>query len=187
MKTTSLLFFELAAATLTATAYAYGTPELAAASVLLGALSLLSLAFFRPAFVHAMLGLYAVVAGLFGLLHMPPLLCAGAVGAVVAGWDAGLIAPQLSRASAENRRHFALGYALRALVGICLGILLVAAAGAIQLSLTFGSGLGLSFAVLVLAALFLRSLRGIEASDDGERLERKEEERREDLPPPPAR
>jgi hypothetical protein len=169
MKITSLLFFVIAAATLTSTGYAYGFPELAAAGIFLGVLPFFAFSFLGPASVHAMLGLYGLVTGLFGLFHMPPLLCAGALGAAVIGWDAGLIAPALSSASAEDRRRFALGYAPRALASTCLGVLLVAAAGAIRVTLPFGAGLGLSFAVLILAALFLRSLRRIEASDSGER------------------
>ena len=173
MKITSLLFFEIAAAALTAAGYSYGLPELATTSIFLGALSLLAFAFFRPAFVHATLGLYGIITGVFGLFHMPPLLCAGALAAALIGWDAGLIAPQVSGASAEDRRRFALGYALRTLAVVCLGILLVAAAGTIRVSLTFGSGLGLSFAVLVLAAFFLRTLRRAEASDNDARPDHK--------------
>jgi hypothetical protein len=173
MKITSLLFFEIAAATLTVTGYAYGLLELAAAGLFLGVLPLFALPSLRPGFVHAMLGFHAVVTGLFGLFHMPPLVCAGALGAAVIGWEAGLIAPRLSSASIEDRRRFALGYALRALTSICLGVLLVAAAGAVRIPLPFGAGLGLSFAALVLAALFLLSLRRIEPPDSSERSEPK--------------
>jgi len=171
MRIASLLFFEIAAATLTATAYSYGLPELAATSIFLGVLSLL--VFFRPALVHPALGLYGIVAGVFGLFHMPPLLCAGALTAALLGWDAGLIAPQVSRASAEDRRRFALGYALRALALAAVGILLVAAAGTIRISLTFGAGLGLSFAVLVLAALFIRTFHRAEPPETDPRSDRK--------------
>jgi len=173
MKITSLLFFELAAAILTTAGYSYGLSELATASIFLGALAFLAFAFFKPAFAHATLGLYGIVTGAFGLFHMPPLLCAGALAAALIGWDAGLIAPQVSSASAEDRRRFALGYVLRTLAVVCLGILLVAAAGTIRVSLTFGSGLGLSFAVLVLAAFFLRTLRRAEASDNDARPDHK--------------
>ena len=173
MRIASLLFFELAAAILTTAGYSYGLPELATASILLGALAFLAFAFFRPAFAHATLGLYGIITSLFGLFHIPPLLCAGALAAAVAGWDAGLIAPQVSNASAKDRRRFALGYVLRTLAVACLGILLVAVAGSIRVSLTFGSGLGLSFAVLVLGAFFLRTLRRPEASGDDARPDRK--------------
>ena len=173
MKITSLLFFEIAATILTTAGYAYGLPELAAASIFLGALAFLAFSFFKPAFVHATLGLYGITTGMFGLFHMPPLLCAGALAAALIGWDAGLIAPQVSSASAEDRRRFALGYTLRTFAVACLGILLVAAAGTIRVALTFGSGLGLSFAVLVLAAFFLRTFRRVEASDNHVRPDRK--------------
>ena len=173
MKITSLLFLEIATATLTATGYLYGLPELATASIFLGALALLAFVLFKPAFLHATLGLYGIIVGVFGLFNMPPLLCAGALAAALIGWDAGLIAPQVSSASAEDRRRFALGYALRTLAVVCLGILLVAATGTVRVSLTFGSGLGLSFAVLVLAALFLRTLRRAQASDNDARPDHK--------------
>jgi predicted lysophospholipase L1 biosynthesis ABC-type transport system permease subunit len=171
MRIASLLFFEIAAATLTATGYSHGLPELATTSIFLGVLAFF--AFFRPAFVHATLGLYGILTGVFGLFHMPPLLCAGALTAALLGWDAGLIAPQVSRASAEDRRRFALVYTLRALALAAIGILLVAAAGTMRISLTFGSGLGLSFAVLVLAALFIRTLHRAEASESDARSDRK--------------
>ena len=173
MKITSLLFFEIAAATLAAAGYSYGLPELGTASVFLGALSLFAFAFFRPTFVHAVLGLYGIMTGVFGLFHMPPLLCAGALAAALIGWDAGLIAPQVWSASAQDRRRFALGYALRAVAPAAIGILLVAAAGMIRVSLTFSSGLGLSFVVLVLAALFLRTLRRADASEPDAHSDRK--------------
>jgi hypothetical protein len=177
LKITSLLFFEIAAATLTAAGYSYGLPELATTSVFLGALTLLAFAFFRPASVHGTLGLYSIITSVFGLFHMPPLLCAGTLAAALIGWDAGLIALQISSASAEDRRRFALGYTLRALALAAIGILLVAAAGTIRVSLTFGSGLGLSLVVLVLAALFLRTLRRVDASETDARSDHKEDGR----------
>ena len=44
MKVTSLLFFETTALVLASAGYAYGLPELAMASILLGALAALALA-----------------------------------------------------------------------------------------------------------------------------------------------
>ncbi len=173
MKIASLLFFESAAGILGAAGFVHGLPEIGIAGLVVGGLGLLAFAVFRPAFVHAMLGFYAVVAGVTGLFHLPPLLCASAVAAALIGWDAGLTAPRVSRASTGVRRRFALAYALRALPVAFLGVLLVAAAGRIHVPLTFGTGLGLSFAALALAALFLRALRRSETTSGDPRPDRK--------------
>jgi len=159
MKIASVLFFELAAGTLAIAGYLYSLPELAIASILLGGLTALGLLFLRPAFGHAVFILYGALTAVFGLFRMPPILCAGALAAALIGWDARRIAPQVSAASLGDRRRFAIVYSLRAVALAGIGVLLVAAAGTIRISLTFGSGLGFSFAVLVLAALFLRVLR----------------------------
>jgi len=159
MRIASLLFFEIAAAVLAAAGYRYGLTELAAAGLCLGGLAAFAIVFLRPLLLTALLGLFGVLVGVFGLFHVPPLFCAGALGAALIGWDTGRLAARNADASARDRLRFALAYALRTVGLVGIGVLLVAAAGRIRLSLTFGSGLGLSFAVLVLAALFLRSLR----------------------------
>jgi hypothetical protein len=173
MKVTSLLFFETTALVLASAGYAYGLHELAMASILLGALAAPALVFLGATFVHVTLGLFAALTAVFGLFRLPPLLCAGALAAALIGWDARLLAPQVSSASPEDRRRFAASYALRAGATSCLGLLLIWAAGSIHVSLTFGSGLVLSFAVLVLAALFLRTLRRVEASNSDARPDQK--------------
>ena len=123
-------------------------------------------------FMEAALGLTKPQAGIIASINFLGYLL-GALAAALIGWDAGLIAPQVSSASTKDRRRFALGYTLRTLAVVCLGILLVAAAGTIRVSLTFSSGLGLSFAVLVLAAFFLQTLRRAEASDNDARPDHK--------------
>ncbi len=159
MRIASLLFFETAAAILAAAGFRYGLTELAAAGLCLGGFAVFAIAFLRPALLTALFGLFSVLVGVFGLFHVPPLFCAGALAAALIGWDTGRLASRGVDASARDRFRFALAYALRAAGLVGIGVLLVAAAGTIRLSLTFGSGLGLSLAVLVLAALFLRSLR----------------------------
>ncbi len=165
MRIASLLFFEIAAAILAAAGYRYGLTELATAGLCLGGVAVIVIVFLRPALLTALLGLFGVLVGVFGLFHMPPLFCAGALAAALIGWDTGRLASHDADASARDRFRFALAYALRTAGLVGIGVLLVAAAGTVRLSLTFGSGLGLSFAVLLLAALFLRSLRHAEPSD----------------------
>lgn len=159
MKVASLAFFEIATAILAVAGYVHDLPELAIASLCLGGLTLLAVIFLRTTLINTMLGLYAIVTGVFGLFHMPSLFCAGALAAALVGWDAGLLAPQVTSASAQDRSRFAIGYTLRASVLAGVGVLLVAAARVVRVSLTFGSGIVLSLAVFLLAALFLRTLR----------------------------
>ena len=159
MRTVSLLFFEAAALALAAGAYVGTLPELMAMGLALGALAILPFVFPRHSLVHSLLALHAAAAGTLALLHSPQLLCVGAMAASLAGWDAGLIATHVSAASAEDRRRFGLQYALRAGAFASLGVLLVAAARTIRVSLGFGSGLALSLAVLILATLFVRTLQ----------------------------
>jgi len=159
MKVASLLFFEIAAATLAVAGYLHGFPELAIAGLGLGGVALFVVVFHRTTLVNAMLALYSIVTCVFGLLHMPPLFCAGAMAAALIGWDIGLLVPLVSSASTADRLWFAVGYTLRAAVLTGIGVLLVAVARLVRVPLTFGSGVGLSLAVFLLAAFFLRALR----------------------------
>jgi len=159
MRVASLLFFEIATAILAVGGFAHGLPELAIAGLGLGAVALVVAVFHRTTLVNAMLALYSIVICVFGLFHISPLFCAGAMAAALVGWDAGLLVLLVSSASREDRLRFSLPYTLRAASLAGIGILLVAAAGAVRVSLTFGSGVGLSLAVLLLAAFFLRTLR----------------------------
>jgi len=159
MKVASLLFFEMATAILAAAGFTYGLPELAIAGLGLGGVALFVVVFHRATLVNAMLALYSIATCVFGLLHMPPLFCAGAMAAALIGWDTGLLVPLVSSASASDRLRFAVGYTLRASILAGIGVLLVAAARLVRVPLTFGSGVGLSLAVFLLAAFFLRALR----------------------------
>jgi len=167
MRLSSLLFFEISSAVLATGGAVHGLPELSIVAVVLAGLAVAMFALGPPLLAHVMLGLYGITVCLFGLFRFPPLLCAGALAAALIGWDAALAAPSVARASPDDRRRFAIAYTLRSAALVAVGILLVAAAGTIRVSLTFGTGFGLSFVVLVLAALFLRTLRGANTSSDG--------------------
>lgn len=159
MKVASVFFFEIATAILAVAGSLHDLPELAIAGLCIGVLALLAVVFYTTTLVNAMLALYSITTCVFGLFHMPPLFCAGAMAAALIGWDAGLLVSLVSRASAKDRLRFAIGYTLRAAVMAGIGVVLVAAARMVRVPLTFGSGVGLSLAVFLLAAFFLRSLR----------------------------
>ncbi len=168
MRIASLCFFGIATALLAMGGAVYGLFELTLASLVLGGMAVFAFAFGRPILVHALFGLYGVTTALFGLFRVPPLLCAAALAAALVGWDAALVAPRIADAPPEARGRFALRYALRSTGLAVAGVLLVLAAGTIHVALTFGSGLALSLAVLVVAALFLRILRRTGAHENDE-------------------
>ena len=161
MKVASLLFFETSTAILAVAGFTYGLPELAIAGLGLGGVALAAVVFYKTTLVNAMLALYSIVACVFGLFHMSPLFCAGALAAALIGWDAGLLVPLVSSASPAERLRFAIGYTVRAAVLAGIGVLLVAGARMVRVPLTFGSGVGLSLVVFLLAAFFLRTLRHV--------------------------
>jgi len=158
MRVISVVFFGLAAAIIAGTGYGFGLPELGVVGVFLAALSLVGLAGIRSELYHVLLVLFAAAACAMGLFRLPPLLCAAAMAAAIIGWDTGRIRPLLQGASVHDRRHFAFSYVARVVPVGVFALVLVFAAGRIRIPLSFGAGLALSFAALVLAALFLRAL-----------------------------
>jgi hypothetical protein len=168
MSIVSLLFFEIATAVLASAGAAFGLPEFMIGALVLGALAVPTLLFGGSALLHVLFGLYAAAAGLFGLFRIPPLFCAGALAAALVAWDAARVASRVDAAAPPERIRFAVTYAFRSAALAGLGVLLVFTTGAIRVRLTFGSGLALSIAALVLAALFLGTLRRAQAarSDD---------------------
>jgi len=172
MRIASLLSFMAGGVTLAAAGFAYGLPELGIVGLVLAALSPVVLGFGRMPLVHGLFALNALSAGAIGLFHLPPVLCAGVVAAALIGWDTHRGAPSVAKAPQGARRWFARTYAIRAAAVTGLGVLLVGAAGTVRIPLTFGTGLALSFAVLVLAALFLRSLRRAALKENSARSDR---------------
>jgi len=174
MKIVSLLFFQTATALFAVAGYAFGLPELAAVGFVLGALSVAAfVAAERPFLYHALFGLYGALTGVYALLHMPTWACAGALASALIGWDAAQTAPRVAAAPPESRIRFAVSYTLRSAALGALGVVLVLAAGWIRISLTFGTGLALSFAAFLLATWFLRGLSHREKNDDATSSDRR--------------
>jgi len=165
MNAVSAFFFALSAAALAGGAVSLALPELAAVGLAVGTLSVATFPLRRPAVSHLLLLIHGLVAASLAMLHAPALLCAASAAAALVGWDARLIAPRIASAVPRDRRRFAVQYAGRSLVLAGLPVLLVAAAALLHLPLTFGSGLGLSIAVLLLGIAFLRAFRSTYVSD----------------------
>lgn len=174
MMTPSVVLLEIGAAILAATGYVYGITELGIAGILLAVVSLLPLFPFaasRPRLFDLLLAIHSGLVAAFALLHRPPILCASALAAAVVGWDVGRTAQLLADADPVDRRRFAASYTVRALAIGGLGIALVAMMQIVRVRLTFGSGLALSLAILVLGTLLLRALHR-----NGPTKEQKEQE-----------
>jgi len=172
MRIASLSSFVAAGVTLAAAGFAYGLPELGIVGLILAALSPAAVALGRMPLVHGLFALDALSAGAIGLFRVPPVLCAAVLAAALVGWDTHRVGPSVATAPKDAQRRFARTYASRAAAVTGLGVLLVGVAGTVRIPLTFGTGLGLSLAVLLLAALFLRSLRRVAAKADSARSER---------------